>query len=83
LLDFVDPAASYDVCVLKIDVEGAEEVALSPMLDAADWLPDVILMETRHADEWDGDLIGQITALGFTASLEVEGNTLFARGKAA
>ena len=83
LLDFVDTAAEYEIVVLKIDVEGAEEAALAPMLMAKGWLPDAMLMETRHADEWDTDLIGQIKAAGFDAVLEVEGNTLFVRGKAA
>jgi FkbM family methyltransferase len=83
LLDFVDANARYDISVLKIDVEGAEELALAPLLTAKTWLPDVLLMETRHADEWDGDLLGQIKAAGFTVARKVEGNTLFVRGNAA
>lgn len=77
VLEFTDIATAHDVCVLKIDVEGAEELALSPMLDVDGWLPDAILMETRHAGDWDTDLCARIIARGFTASLEADGNTLF------
>ncbi len=79
LTDFVAGAADYDVSVLKIDVEGAEEAALAPMLDTDGWLPDAILMETRHAEEWETDLIGRIKERGFDPVLEADGNTLFAR----
>jgi FkbM family methyltransferase len=82
LLGFVDVGADFDICVLKIDVEGAEEAALRPMLAAKGWLPDVILMETRHADEWESDLIAQVKAAGFRAVFEAEGNTLFVKNKA-
>ncbi len=84
LLDFVDENdTGYDITVLKIDVEGGEEAALGAMLAAGGWLPDVLLMETRHGDEWDGDLIGQIKAAGFRTARKIDGNTLFVRGKAA
>jgi len=83
LLDFVAAQLVYDISVLKIDVEGGEEAVLAPMLAAGDWLPDVILMETRHAAEWESDLLGQIATLGFRTARAMDGNTLFVRGKAA
>ncbi len=83
LLDFIHGAENYDVSVLKIDVEGAEVAALGPLLDAAGWLPDVMLVETAHADEWDVDLVAQIKGLGFEATLQAEQNTLFVRKDAA
>lgn len=79
LLDFALVAAGHDYCVLKIDVEGAEEAVLNPVLDAGGWLPDAILMETRHAEEWDSDLIGKVLAVGFETALQADGNTLFVR----
>jgi FkbM family methyltransferase len=79
LSDFVSQAEEHDVSILKIDVEGAEVAALSPLLDADGWLPDAMLMETRHANDWDVDLVAKIIALGFKVTLEAEGNTLFAR----
>ena len=77
LLDFINQARDHEISVLKIDVEGGEELVLGPLLDASGWLPDVMLMETRHADEWDRDLRAEVTARGFVAALETEGNTLF------
>jgi FkbM family methyltransferase len=83
LLEFIDGAEDYDVSVLKIDVEGAEVAALAPLLEAGGWLPDVMLVETAHADEWNVDLVAQIKGLGFDATLQVEQNTLFTRKDAA
>ena len=82
LRDFAAEAEGHDITVLKIDIEGAEEAALGPLLDARDWLPDAILVETRHAADWQTDLRGRITAAGYTASLEADGNTLYVLGDA-
>lgn len=79
LMAFVDCAKDHDICILKIDVEGAEEAVLGPLLDAGGWLPDVILIETRHAGEWETDLVGRIAACGYATTLEAEGNTLFVK----
>ena len=79
VLDFVDEAAGHALSVLKIDVEGAEATVLGPLLTAGGWLPDGILIETDHAEDWDIDLVGQITDLGFKATLQAEQNTLFVR----
>ncbi len=79
LADFVMQAAAHDLSVLKIDVEGGEEAVLAPVLDAGGWMPDVMLMETRHADEWNTDLVGRLLAAGFDTALEADGNTLFVR----
>jgi hypothetical protein len=56
---------------------------LAPLLNAGGWLPDAMLVETDHADEWDVDLVGQIKDLGFEVTLEAEQNTLFVRKGAA
>jgi FkbM family methyltransferase len=79
LMGFVGQAADHGLSVLKIDVEGAEVAVLGPMLDAGGWLPDAMLVETRHAGDWNVDLLAKITALGFKSTLEAEGNTLFVR----
>lgn len=83
LLDFVNEAEGHAVSVLKIDVEGAEVTVLAPLLQAGGWLPDAMLIETDHADDWDTDLIGMIKDLGFEVTLEAEQNTLFVRQGAA
>lgn len=77
--DFVAQASQHEMCLLKIDVEGAEVAALGPLLDAQDWLPDAMLVETCHAGNWDVDLVAKIKGLGFKVTLEAEGNTLFVR----
>ncbi|WP_323786322.1 FkbM family methyltransferase [Thalassovita sp.] len=81
LAPYLKGADDYDVCVMKIDVEGFEDSVLNPWLDQAGEadMPDAILMETEHAKEWDTDLIGRITAAGYSAAFEGEGNTLFVR----
>lgn len=78
LSDFTADAPEHDITVLKIDVEGGEEAVLLPLL-AGDWLPDAMLVETVHADQWQSDLIGAIRQAGFAPVLKVEGNTLFTR----
>lgn len=79
LTDFVGQAASHDVSVIKIDVEGAEVAVLRPLLKADGWLPDALLIETRHSGDWEIDLTSDILARGFKAVLEADGNTLFVR----
>ena len=80
ITDFIGDAEGYEIAVLKIDVEGAEEAALSPLLEGAGWMPDLLLMETRHAGEWETDLVARIAARGLAPVLEADGNTLFAKG---
>ncbi|WP_241434497.1 FkbM family methyltransferase [Sulfitobacter noctilucae] len=82
-LDYTGEAEGHAVSVLKIDVEGAEVSVLGPLLDAGGWLPDAMLIETDHAEEWDTDLVGQITSLGYEVRLQAEQNTLFVRKRAA
>lgn len=82
LSDFADAAAGYDISVLKIDIEGAEDIALNPIFDAAEnggWLPDAMLIETRHANQWQNDLCARILASGYEETLQAEGNALYTK----
>ena len=79
LTDFVAEAEGHEISVLKIDVEGAEAMALGPLLESEGWMPDAILMETDHADQWDTDLVSRIKARGFVETLNAERNTLLVR----
>ncbi|MDF1727977.1 MAG: FkbM family methyltransferase [Sulfitobacter sp.] len=79
ITDFTAQAAEHEITLIKIDVEGAEVAALAPLLDEGGWLPDAILIETRHSDEWGSDLVARLIERGFAARLEADGNTLFAR----
>ncbi|MCX7561045.1 FkbM family methyltransferase [Sulfitobacter sp. F26204] len=82
LLEFVADADNYDLTVIKIDVEGMEVAVLGPMLDAGGWMPDAMLVEVAHADEWDSDLVGRILELGYEIRLQAEQNSLFVRKNA-
>ena len=80
LRPFLQDLAGYEVSILKIDVEGAEEAALLPWLEAgiAEERPSLLLIETRHAKLWAVDLRGRIEAFGYRPVFEAEGNTLYA-----
>lgn len=81
---FTDASRHHDKSIVKIDVEGAEEVVLGPILENAEnggWLPDAILIEVRHSDQWDTDLCGKILACGYRQSLRAEGNALYIKKK--
>lgn len=81
LTPYLSGADGYDLCLIKIDVEGFEESVLGPWLaQAGDTdMPDAILIETEHAAGWETDLVGQIKQAGYSAQFEGEGNTLFVR----
>ncbi|MEP1536721.1 MAG: FkbM family methyltransferase [Paracoccaceae bacterium] len=71
----------YDLSVMKIDIEGGEEAALNPWLDAGikSERPDLVLMETRHSGLWEDNLPARVRAFGYENIFEGEGNTLFKR----
>ncbi|MEP0954435.1 MAG: FkbM family methyltransferase [Paracoccaceae bacterium] len=71
----------YDLSVMKIDIEGGEDAALGPWLDAGvkSERPDLVLMETRHARLWEDDLLARVRGFGHESIFEGEGNTLFKR----
>jgi len=60
--------AHFDrVDVLKIDVEGYEDRVLLPFFSMADptlW-PRHIFMETRHSQNWQRDLMGELARIGY------------------
>jgi FkbM family methyltransferase len=80
VLDYAEEASRHAMSVIKIDVEGTEDTVLNPLFAAGHWLPDVLLIETIHARLWEKDLKAKITASGYDAMLETEGNTLFIKG---
>ncbi len=79
---FTGASKHHDISVLKIDIEGAEESVLNPVFDAAEkggWLPDAILIEVRHADEWQTDICARILSNGYRETLRAEGNALYVK----
>ncbi len=82
LSHFTAESDNHEYTVLKIDVEGAEELVLNSILDSAKdggWLPDAILIEVRHAQEWQTDLCAKILASGFEETMQAEGNALYVK----
>jgi len=83
LVDFLPPPGSaFDVFVIKIDIEGFEDQALGPFLEAVadDDLPDAILAETTSSHLWSLDLYGLMKRKRYTPHFRGEdGNTLFLR----
>lgn len=80
LRHFTSASENHDFTLLKIDVEGAEALVLDPILDEAKsggWLPDAILIEVRHAQQWQTDLCEKILASGFEETMQAEGNALY------
>ena len=68
--------------VVKIDVEGYEDRVLMPFLESIAWndMPDAILMETRHVDNWSINPMTLLTQKGYSTLFEGEDhNTLFLR----
>lgn len=79
LAPFLEGADTYDLCLLKIDVEGFEPQVLLPWLDQQKGanLPSAILIETAHSAGWSGDLFGSLADAGYETRFEGEGNTLY------
>jgi FkbM family methyltransferase len=67
LLDVIQSAGLDRINVLKIDIEGHEDQALSPFFRAASerlW-PEVIALEVSHRGRWRSDLLDQLHRLGY------------------
>lgn len=64
--------------LLKIDIEGAEDIALIPFLrDAPEsQLPRCVLLE-NSADRWRLDLVGWLHKRGYSAALRTRMNTVY------
>jgi FkbM family methyltransferase len=80
LLEILAELAITRVDVLKIDVEGAEDVALRPFLLGADesLLPRRLIVENSEP-LWKTDLPGAIAARGYRRLMRTRLNTIYAR----
>ena len=81
LLDVLQERGVERVDALKIDVEGFEDRALAPFLDAAPpaLLPRVVLLEHEHADFWERDLHAMLGGAGYAVGFETRQNRLYRR----
>jgi FkbM family methyltransferase len=80
LLDILSEMGVQKVDALKIDIEGAEDMALMPYLqDALDEnLPSCIVMEnSEHL--WKSDLVGALKKRGYWADIRNRMNTVYRR----
>ncbi|MBV0913012.1 FkbM family methyltransferase [Anianabacter salinae] len=85
LATLMPPRGDFERIVMKIDVEGVEDRVLLPFFDTAtdDQLPDTLLIETAHGNDWNPALMARIDALGYRPRFTAEGNTLYDRDRAA
>lgn len=67
--------------LLKIDIEGFEDRALSPFLEVAkkQLLPRFMLLETAHQALWERDLLLQLRECGYSEIFRTKENLLLSR----
>jgi FkbM family methyltransferase len=78
LLAILDAAGLSSIDALKIDIEGAEDLALAPFLREAPpaLLPALVLIEDRPQD-WSVDLYALLQERGYAVSARGRQNTVF------
>ncbi|MEJ8570179.1 FkbM family methyltransferase [Microbaculum marinum] len=81
LLDIVGESAISSIDVLKIDIEGYEDRALVPFLEAAPdtLLPRAVVVETDVADRWRGDCLAALAARGYEQVAATAANAVLSR----
>jgi FkbM family methyltransferase len=81
LIDLVREARFERIDAMKVDIEGAEDIALLPFFDEAPqalW-PKLLIVENNRA-EWRRDCVAYLEARGYRAR-EVSGNVILQRGE--
>lgn len=78
LLAILKEASVQHIDVLKIDIEGAEDMALCPFLDeaSAELLPKLIVIEDSAA-QWQLDLKGLLKRRGYEVQLRTRMNIVY------
>ncbi len=78
LMDIVASAGVDHISALKIDIEGHEDKALKPFLQAAPraMLPRAIVIEHTSNSDWDDDILALLTQTGYTEASRTRGNAL-------
>lgn len=82
LLDVLKEFNIGHIDALKIDIEGAEDIALAPYLDNApdDLLAKTIIIENSEA-LWGCDLFGKMERRGYSLRCRTKMNSVFSVGK--
>jgi FkbM family methyltransferase len=80
LLDVLQELNITRIDALKIDIEGAEDIALVPFIKKADdsLLPGLILIENSD-DKWSHDLFGLLSEKGYRRVLKTRLNSVLKR----
>jgi len=78
LMDILTGAGVSHISALKIDIEGHEDKALKPFLDAAprDMLPRAIVIEHTSNEEWENDILPLLAKAGYVETGRTRGNAL-------
>ena len=80
LLEVLEEQGISRIDALKIDIEGAEDIALMPFITQADesLLPGLILIENSQ-DKWSQDLFGKLAEKGYKRILKTRLNSVLKR----
>ena len=80
LLQLVENEGLRHIDILKLDVEGVEDIVLLPFLNDADasLLPRVIVLN-RLGHRWTGDITGALLGLGYSVSASTVSNEIWQR----
>ena len=78
LLQILEKLSIFRIDALKIDIEGAEDIALFPFLNQApkEILPDYIFMENSERI-WKLDLVGALRQRGYIVKMRTRRNTVY------
>lgn len=74
-------AYSAPIGVIKLDIEGFEDQALVPYLEAVGperW-PRAVVVETTHSDFWKRDLLAALAERGYTVAIANDENAMLVR----
>lgn len=84
LLDILREHRLAAIGGMKIDVEGFEDQVLNAFLDEAPptLLPDVLVMESCHGDDWKTDLLSKLTSKGYALPARTRSNFIFRKNQA-
>lgn len=85
LVDALAEQGIEQIDILKIDIEGYEDRALSPFFGTAPsslW-PRYVMLEVAHRSRWHTDLVGEMTARGYEIVFDNTLNLHLARGDTA
>lgn len=78
LLDLISRQGLTRIDALKIDVEGAEDLALIPFFESAPkqlW-PGMVVIENCHQDAWQINVIEHMKGLGYKEAARTRGNLI-------